>query len=169
MFGAQVYDDGRPSPFLQARLVLAKQLYDAGKVRALLGSGDNSRTEYDEPGIMRSWLISHGVPERTVVADFAGFDTYDTCTRANKIFGVRKAILVSQSYHLPRAVTLCRHAGVDATGVGDETARINEDVWRAAVTREWLADGKAALDVVSGRDPVYLGRHETDIEDALRD
>ena len=168
VLGALVDPDGTPSPFLAARLALAQRLYTTGKVKVLLVSGDNSRPDYDEPDAMRSWLITHGVPAGKVVRDYAGFDTYDSCARAIRIFGVRRAIVVTQTFHLPRAVALCRHVGIDATGVGDDSVRVAQfDWWRASV-REWGAAVKAAYDQASGRDPVYLGRHETGIEDALR-
>ena len=123
VLGAQVYPDGTPSPFLAARLDLAKQLFDAGKVQVLLVSGDNMAPEYNEPDAMRAYLIDAGVPAEKVIADYAGFDTYDSCVRAKRIFGVSKLIMVSQSYHLPRAVATCRTLGVDAAGVGDDTSR----------------------------------------------
>lgn len=169
VLGAAVYPDGTPSPFLRARLELAKQLYDEGKVRALLVSGDNRQPSYNEPGVMRDWLIAHGVPERKVVADYAGLDTYDSCVRAKRIFGVDHLIVVTQSYHLPRAVTVCRAVGVTADGVGDESVWIHRRAWRKAALREQFATVKAAVDVATGRDPAVLGRPETGVEDALRD
>jgi vancomycin permeability regulator SanA len=169
VLGAGVDGDGSPSAYLQARLTLAKQLYDAGKVRALLVSGDNSRADYNEPDVMRAWLIEHGVPQRRVVADYAGFDTYDSCARARDIFGVRQAIVITQTYHVPRAVTLCRRLGIDATGVGDNSVRGALVDWAQAGTREQFACVKAAFDVVSRRDPVFLGVHEPGIDEALRD
>ena len=79
-------------------------------------SGDNMAPEYNEPDAMRDYLINAGVPAEQVIADYAGFDTYDSCARAKRIFGVSKLIVVTQSYHLPRAVATCRALGVDATG-----------------------------------------------------
>jgi vancomycin permeability regulator SanA len=169
VLGAQVYSDGTPSPFLQARLELARRLYEAGTVRVLLLSGDHMRWEYDEPGAMRRWLVEHGVPEDKIVRDYAGFDTYDSCARAKQIFGVHRVIVVTQGYHIGRAVMLCRHLGLDADGVADDTVRRFNGPWTISSTREYGACVKAVLDVLSGRDPVYLGRHETGVEDALRD
>jgi vancomycin permeability regulator SanA len=169
VLGAQVNPGGDPSPFLAARLDLARRLLETGKVRVLLVSGDNSRPDYDEPSAMRAWLIAHGVPDRKIVRDYAGFDTYDSCARAIRIFGVRRAIVVTQAYHLPRAVTLCRSLGIDADGVGDVSMRPFHGPWLQGSFRESGACLKAWYDVVSGRDPVYLGRHETGVEDALRD
>lgn len=167
VLGAEVYPDGQPSAFLLARLGLAKRLYDTGKVQALLVSGDNGRPDYDEPDVMRQWLIDHGVPPVKVVADYAGFDTYDSCVRANKIFGVRQVIIVSQSFHLPRAITICRHEGVVATGVGDSSVASDHLAWWHSVIREQFADVKAAWDVTTGRRPVFLGAHEPGIDNAL--
>lgn len=167
VLGAQVYDGGQPSPFLAARLDIAKRLYEQGKVRAILVSGDHRRWAYDEPGSMQVYLVAHGVPASQVVLDHAGFDTYDSCSRAHRIFGVDRAIVVTQSYHVERAITLCRHLGVDAVGVGDDTVRIYTEPWRNSVIRERGAVVKAAFDVVSHRDPVFLGRHEIGIEEAL--
>lgn len=169
VLGAQVRADGTPSAFLEARLALAKRLYDDGTVRALLVSGDNSRPEYDEPTAMRRWLVDHGVPSRKVVVDYAGFDTYDSCLRANRIFGVERAIVVTQTYHLARAVTLCRSVGVAADGVGDDSVRRYRRAWWRGVFREIGASVKAAYDVATRRDPVFLGPHESGVDDALRE
>jgi vancomycin permeability regulator SanA len=168
VLGAEVYPDGTPSPFLAARLDIARRLLADGKVRAVLVSGDNRQFRYNEPGAMFEWLLAHGVPSQRIVLDFAGFDTYDSCARARRIFGVRQAIVVTQTYHLDRAVTLCRWLGVHATGVGDDSVRIYQEPWRNSVMRERGAVVKAVVDVVSHRDPVFLGPRETGVDDALR-
>jgi vancomycin permeability regulator SanA len=159
--------DGQPSDFLRARLQLAATLYDTGKVRALLVSGDNSRPEYDEPDIMREWLIGHGIPSVKIVTDYAGFDTYSSCDRARMIFGVTRAIVVSQAYHLPRAITLCRRAGIVADGVGDATVRHERLAWIHSDVREQGADVKGAWDVLTGRRPEFLGPREPGVAAAL--
>ena len=167
VLGAQVYDGGQPSPFLVQRLVIAQRLFAAGKVRAILVSGDHGRWEYNEPGAMYGWLRERGVPSNKVVLDHAGFDTYDSCARANRIFGVTRAIVVTQTYHLARAVTLCRSLGIDADGVGDDTARQWFGPWVLSAGREPGASVKAVFDLPSGRDPVFLGRRETSLDEAL--
>ncbi|BCB91234.1 SanA/YdcF family protein [Phytohabitans suffuscus] len=167
VLGARVYPDGTPSPFLAARLDVARRLLETGKVRAILVSGDHMSWEYNEPGGMLRYLTAAGVPTGKVVLDHAGFDTYDSCARARRVFGVRQAIVVTQAFHLPRAVTLCRRLGVDATGVGDETVRRYERTWRVGHTRELGASVKAAVDAVSGRDPVHLGPRETGVDEAV--
>lgn len=168
VLGAQVDAKGQPSGFLGGRLAVALELYRAGKVRAILVSGDHGRADYDEPDAMRSWLMGRGVPARKVVADYAGFDTYDSCARAREIFGVTRAIVVTQNYHLARAVTLCRHLGVDADGVGDGAAGHNWLAWWRASLREWGACVKAGYDLAVRPAPTFLGQHESGIEDALR-
>jgi len=167
VLGAQVYPDGTPSPFLAARLEIARRLYESGKVRAILVSGDHMHWAYNEPGVMFQWLLAHGVPTEKIVLDHAGFDTYDSCARAKEVFGVNKLIVVTQMFHLPRAVALCRQFGIDATGVGDETMKHFHGPWLKGASREYGAGVKAAYDVVSGRSPVWLGRRETGIDDAL--
>lgn len=167
VLGSEVYADGSPSPFLAARLDIAQRLLEAGKVKAILLSGDHSRWEYDEPGSMEVYLVARGVPASRIALDYAGFDTYDSCARAGRVFGVRQAIVVTQTYHLDRAVALCRSQGIDATGVGDDTVKIYEDPWRNSVIRERGAVVKAVTDVISHRDPVFLGRPETTVHEAL--
>ena len=95
-------------------------LYFDGKVAKLLMSGDNSDVDYNEPQAMKDYALQLGVPEEAVVLDYAGRRTYDTCYRARDIFGVEEAILVTQSFHLPRALYLCNQLGVDASGVAAE-------------------------------------------------
>lgn len=167
VLGAQVDAGGQPSAFLAARLEIARQLLEAGKVRAILVSGDHGRWAYDEPGAMQNWLVARGVPADRVAQDHAGFDTYDSCVRASKIFGVRQAIVVTQDFHLPRAVTLCREQGIDASGVGDSSVRVFEQMWLRGEVREYGASVKAAADVLTARDPVFLGPYETSVDKAV--
>lgn len=167
VLGTLVQPDGTPSSFLTARLALAQRLYAAGRVRVLLVSGDNSRPDYSEPDVMKAWLVAHGVPARQVVADYAGLDTYDSCARAKLIFGVDRAIVVTQAFHLARAVSLCRHLGIDATGVADSSVRGDRLTWYRGVLREDLACVKAVWDLTLRRDPVFLGPREHGVQDAL--
>jgi vancomycin permeability regulator SanA len=159
----------QPSIMLARRLDLGAELYRRGKVRALLVSGDNSTEEYDEPTVMRNYLVARGVPERKVVLDYAGFDTWNSCVRAKRIFGVDRAIVVTQSFHLPRAVALCRAAGVTSWGVGDDS--LAELPWptRAAYAREPFATLKAMYSVVRRPKPHFLGPIEPGIRRALAD
>jgi vancomycin permeability regulator SanA len=168
VLGAQVYSTGEPSPFLAARLAIAQRLLATGKVQAILVSGDHREYRYDEPGAMTRWLMARGVPANKIAQDHAGFDTYDSCVRATKIFGVRKTIVVTQSYHLPRAIMLCRRVGIETYGVGDDTVKQFRKPWLISSNREHGACVKAVVDVVTGRDPVFLGRRETSVDEAVR-
>lgn len=117
VFGAGVWPDGRLSAILEDRVYTAVQLYRAGKVEKLLMTGDNRFIEYNEPGHMRAYALSLGVPSEDIVLDYAGRRTYDSCYRARHIFGVTEAILVTQAYHLDRALFTARALGIDAVGV----------------------------------------------------
>ena len=165
VLGAQVYPSGTPSPFLAGRLDLAKRLFDAGLVEVLLVSGDHGAREYDEPDAMRRYLVDAGVPADRVVTDHAGFDTYDSCSRAQRVFGVDRLTVVTQDYHLPRAVATCRALGLDAVGVGDGSFRGTRAWWRGTF-RDQVACVKTVLDLASRRDPV-LGPRETSVDRAL--
>ncbi|MER6007276.1 ElyC/SanA/YdcF family protein [Nonomuraea angiospora] len=167
VLGAGLYGT-QPTPMLAHRLDIAAELYRAGKVRALLLSGDNSRKEYDEPTAMRDYLLRRGVPERVMVLDYAGFDTWDSCVRARKVFGARQVTVVTQEFHLPRAVTLCRTAGLEAFGVGDDSTREFAAPTYAYATRELLATAKAFADaMVLHSDPVYPGPREVSLTNIL--
>ncbi|MFB6614584.1 vancomycin high temperature exclusion protein [Streptomyces sp. NPDC056367] len=164
VFGAGLWN-GRPTPYLANRLDAAAELYRAGKVKVVLVTGDNSRTEYDEPNAMRTYLTGHGVPADRIVSDFAGFDTWDSCVRAKKIFGVDRAVLISQGFHIRRAVALCETAGVDSYGIGVDDE--HDSTWYYGGTREVFAAGKAALDAVFKPEPRFLGPKEQGVSQAL--
>ncbi|WP_033211130.1 SanA/YdcF family protein [Streptomyces bikiniensis] len=164
VFGAGLWK-GRPTPYLAHRLDTAAELYRTGRVRVLLVTGDNSRTAYDEPSAMRAYLTERGVPDGRIVSDYAGFDTWDSCVRARKVFGVDRAVLVTQDFHVKRAVALCGRAGVDAYGVG--VAEPRDRTWYYGTTREVFAAGKAALDAGLRPDPHFLGPEEKGVTEAL--
>lgn len=117
VFGAGLWRDGSPTPVLRDRVKTAAELYFSGKVEKLLMSGDNRSKSYNEPGAMHAYALSLGVPDDAIVLDYAGHSTYDTCYRAGRIFQVSEAILVTQSFHLPRAVYLCNTMGIQAIGI----------------------------------------------------
>ncbi|MEU0406489.1 ElyC/SanA/YdcF family protein [Streptomyces griseorubiginosus] len=164
VFGAGLWD-GEPSPYLAHRLDAAAKLYREGRIEVVLVTGDNSREDYDEPDAMRAYLTRHGVPGTRIVSDYAGFDTWDSCVRARKIFGVDKAVLISQGFHIRRAVALCEAAGITSYGVG-VTDR-HDVTWYYGGARELFAAGKAALDVVFRPDPRFLGPKEPGVTKAL--
>ncbi|MET9883521.1 ElyC/SanA/YdcF family protein [Streptomyces sp. NPDC006430] len=164
VFGAGLWN-GRPTPYLANRLDAAVELYRTGKAKVVLVTGDNSRTEYDEPDAMRTYLTARGVPGDRIVSDFAGFDTWDSCVRAREIFGVKRAVLISQGFHIRRALALCGAAGVDAYGVGVDDA--HDATWYYGGTREVFAAGKAALDAAFKPEPRFLGPKEQGVSRAL--
>ncbi|MET9292503.1 ElyC/SanA/YdcF family protein [Streptomyces sp. NPDC003077] len=166
VFGAGLWQ-GKPTPYLARRLDAAIGLYERGTVRAVLVTGDNGREDYDEPDAMRAYLRAHGVPDRKIVSDYAGFDTWDSCTRAHRVFGVDRAILVSQGFHIRRALTLCGAAGIDAYGVGVTDA--HDATWYYGGVREIFASGKAAAEAVLRPDPHFLGPREQGVTRALAD
>ncbi|WP_030933837.1 SanA/YdcF family protein [Streptomyces sp. NRRL S-646] len=166
VFGAGLWN-GEPSPYLANRLKAAAELYREGRVQVVLVTGDNSRKDYDEPDAMRTYLKKHGVPDGRIVSDYAGFDTWDSCVRAKKIFGVDRAVLISQGFHVRRAVALCEAAGVDSYGIGVDAK--HDVTWYYGGTREIFAAGKAALDAVFHPDPRFLGPKETGVTKALAD
>ncbi|CAL9556907.1 SanA/YdcF family protein [Streptomyces pilosus] len=164
VFGAGLWD-GEPSPYLAHRLDAAAELYRAGRIEVVLVTGDNSREEYDEPDAMRAYLTRHGVPDARIVSDYAGFDTWDSCVRAKRIFGVDRAVLISQGFHVRRAVALCETAGVSSYGVGVDEP--HDATWYYGGVREVLAAGKAAADAAFHPDPRFLGPREPGVERAL--
>ncbi|EDY56981.1 MULTISPECIES: ElyC/SanA/YdcF family protein [Streptomyces] len=164
VFGAGLWD-GEPSPYLAHRLDAAAKLYRENRIEVVLVTGDNSREDYDEPDAMRAYLTRHGVPDTRIVSDYAGFDTWDSCVRARKIFGVHQAVLISQGFHIRRAVALCQAAGVTSYGIGVDAR--HDATWYYGGTREIFAAAKAALDVAVRPDPRFLGPKETGVRDAL--
>ena len=120
VFGAGLTPDGHPTRVLRDRVETAAKLYFTGKTQKLLMSGDNRFVDYNEPQAMKEYALALGIPEDAIVLDYAGRRTYDTCYRAAAIFQVQQAILVTQNFHLPRALYACNHLGVDAVGVPAE-------------------------------------------------
>lgn len=144
--GALVEPDGDMSAMLADRVRQAAALWHAGKVEKVLVSGDHGRWAYDEPGTMRRALVAAGVRPEDVFEDHAGFETWATMVRARSIFGVRDAVVVTQGFHMPRALYLADAAGIDATGL---TADLHE--WglqgRKSTVREVLSRVKSVVDV----------------------
>lgn len=144
--GALVELDGDMSTMLAARVEQASRLWHADKVEKVLVSGDHGSWKYDEPDTMRKALIEDGVDPRDVFEDHAGFDTWATMVRAREIFEVRSAVVVTQGFHMPRALYLADAAGIEATGL---TADLQE--WgaqgRKSAVREVLSRVKAIADV----------------------
>lgn len=157
VFGARIYQDGRLSSMLKDRVETAVQLYHAGKVDKLLLSGDNRFTNYDEPGRMMDYAISRGVPAQDIQPDYAGRRTYDTCYRAREIFGLDSAILVTQSFHLPRALFTCDQVGMDAVGVSADLQPYSRRSLAWSTLREIPATCVALVDALLKKPSEVLG------------
>ena len=117
VFGAGLTASGAPTAVLKDRVTTAVNLYRAGKVEKILMSGDNRFINYNEPGAMKAFALELGMPEEDIVLDYAGRRTYDTCYRAGEIFQLDQAILVTQKFHLTRALYTCNALGLNSTGV----------------------------------------------------
>jgi vancomycin permeability regulator SanA len=162
VLGAGIRRDGRPSLLLARRLDIAADLYHRGTVDAVLVSGAD-----DEPAAMRTHLLAAGVPDAKIVGDPAGFRTWDSCVRAHEVFGVRSAIVVTQEFHLPRAVALCVAAGIDATGVGDASLQTRGLATVYGWLREIPAAVKAFADTLFRPAPQRLAPPTSTLADAV--
>jgi SanA protein len=157
VFGAGLTRSGEPTPALYDRVATAADLYQRGLVSKLLLSGDNRFVNYNEPEAMRRTAVKLGVPDEDLVLDYAGRRTYDSCYRAREIFGVKHAILVTQAFHLDRALYLCDAFGIDSLGViADRRSytRSSQTWWSI---REAAATVAAWLDVNVTRPTPVLG------------
>jgi SanA protein len=143
--GALVRPDGKMSSMLADRVRGALALWRAGKVERILVSGDHHTWAYDEPGTMRRALVKAGVPPRVIFEDHAGFDTWATMVRAQQVFGVRDAIVVTQGFHMPRALYLADQAGIAATGLTSDLHPYGIQGTKSDV-REVLSRVKAVAD-----------------------
>ena len=137
VYGARVYENNKPSSVLYDRIFTAVELYRAGKVKKLLLSGAKNQDKYDEPTVMKKTALELGVPEEDIVTDFAGHRTFETCRRAGSVYEVKKAIHITQRFHLPRAIYLGENMGIDSIGLrADRRTYLNEKAW---VRREFFA------------------------------
>ncbi len=155
VFGAGLWRNGRPTPVLYDRVVTAVELYHAGKVTTLLMSGDG--TTNAETQAMRQTALDLGVPDKAIVLDPAGLDTYATCYRARAIFGVTQALLVTQNFHLPRALFICDALGLSASGVMADQRTYRRSALAYWNFREIFATANAWWDVAIAHPTPGLG------------
>jgi SanA protein len=144
--GALVQPNGKMSAMLADRVKQAARLWHAGKVAKILVSGDHHTWVYDEPDTMRKALVMHGVPPRDIFEDHAGFNTWATMTRARSIFDVDDAVVVTNAFHMPRALFLAEEAGIDATGLSADFHKWGYQGKRSKI-REIFSRVKAIADV----------------------
>lgn len=143
VFGAGYWPSGRLSHALADRMDAAIELYNLGKVNKLLLTGDNRAADYNEPAAMAEYAQARGVPREDLVLDYAGRRTYDSCYRAGAIFGVEQATLVTQAFHLPRALLTCDRLGLSVVGLAADRRGYTRARWYeirevAALSRAWL-------------------------------
>jgi SanA protein len=169
IFGAGLMRDGTPTPVLRDRVTTGVELYFSGKVQKLLMSGDNRFDYYNEPGAMATYAASLGVPEQDIILDYAGRRTYDTCYRARYIFGVEDAILVTQRYHLPRAVYTCNTLGVEAEGTPADRRRYTPVAYSRWLVREVGANLVALWELWISRPEPVLGQPQPIFPDGSLD
>jgi len=160
VLGAGLWRNGSPTPVLADRVNTAANLYFTGKVEKLLMSGDNRFVDYNEPEAMRKLAISLGVPIAAIVLDYAGRRTYDSCYRAKAIFMVDQAILVTQAFHMPRALYICNRLGLDSIGVESDLRTYPKASLLFWNIRELFAMVAAMWDVNIGHPLPVLGRQE---------
>lgn len=151
VFGAAVYRNGRLSPVLRDRVDTAISLYESGQVHGIIFSGEGNSEYYDEPGAMLAYALERGLPASDLIADRAGHRTYDTCYRARHVYDVREAVLVTQAFHLPRALLTCHGLGINAVGAIADQRTYRGAGWYEF--RETAATTVALVDIVRRNPP----------------
>jgi Uncharacterized membrane protein len=153
---APITPQGEHNYYFDYRIDAATELYKAGKVSYILVSGDNHSEDYDEAGWMKEALIKQGVPDSAIVLDYAGFRTFDSVVRAKEIFGHNNLTIISQQFHSERAVYLAEHFGISAIAYNAKDVNILRKKIKMS-TREPLARVKLYLDLITNKQPKYLG------------
>ena len=154
ILGAGIWSD-KPSPMLQDRLDEGIKLYKKGFASKIIMSGDHGKEEYDEVNVMKSYAIEKGVPSKDIFMDHAGFSTYESVYRAKEVFEVKKMIIVTQKYHLYRALYIADRLGINAYGVNSNPKKYSGQIFREV--REILARNKDFIYTIIKPKPTYLG------------
>lgn len=161
VFGARVRFNRTLTPILQDRVDGAIALYKAQKINKILMSGDNSSVDYNEVTVMQKYAVSQGIPVEDIALDHAGFSTYDTCYRAKEIFSLSKAVLITQRYHLYRALYTCQKLGVSAVGYALPDFERYPNLRIRYSIREYIAQMNAFIEVnLTHPQPKFLGNKE---------
>ena len=154
VLGAKV-ENGKPSPILQDRLLEGIDLYKKGVSKKIIMSGDNGSNRYDEVNVMKSFAIERGVPSEDIFMDHAGFSTYESIYRAKEIFGVKKMVIVTQKYHIYRALYIANQFGIEAYGSNSDPRKYVGATYREV--REVLGRNKDFVKCIFKPKPKYLG------------
>ena len=155
VLGCLVRDDGTLSDMLRDRLIVGVKLYEAGASPKIIMSGDHGRVDYDEVNAMKQYAIDNGVPSSDVFMDHAGFSTYETIYRAKEVFGADKVLIVTQEYHLYRALYIAKQLGIEAYGVSADLNTYGGQTKRDV--REILARCKDFAMCIIKPEPTYVG------------
>ena len=155
VLGCQVKEDGEPSHMLRDRLQRGVEIYNLGVADKLLMSGDHGKTDYNEVETMKQYAIDEGIESEDIFMDHAGFSTYESIYRAKEVFGVEKMIIITQEYHLYRALYIAEQLGVEAYGVASDYHTYFGQTMRDL--REVLARNKDFLITIIKPEPTYLG------------
>ena len=145
ILGASLKKDGSPSDALRDRLTVGAELYKLNKAPQIIVTGDDGQNRMDEVTIMKQTLIDLGIPQEAIIKDNHGYRTYESCKRAKKVFNINEAILITQKFHLVRALYICNELGVHSTGVTSDL----QDYQKITqfIIRDWLASFKAWIDI----------------------
>ena len=154
---SKLFSKGRPSLYFKGRMEAAARLWKSGRIRCIIVSGDNREKYYNEPRDMKAALMKLGVPEDKIVCDFAGLRTYDSVVRAQRIFGAGKITIISQAYHVKRAVATARHLGIDAEGYCATRIPFNRPTLLRQFVRERAARVAMVFDLLIGNEPRHMG------------
>lgn len=154
VLGAGIWGD-KPSPMLEDRLLQAISLYNNNVSTKIIMSGDHGKQDYDEVNIMKQFAIEKGVPSEDIFMDHAGFSSYESIYRAKEIFKAKKIIIVTQKYHLYRAIYIANQLGIEAYGVGSDPRQYVGQQYREI--REILARNKDFVKCIFKPEPTYLG------------
>ena len=157
VLGAGLRPDGKPTWMLEDRINVGDELYKNHAAPKIIMSGDHGRESYDEVNAMKKYAKSEGVPSKDIFMDHAGFETYDTMYRARDVFGAKKVIIVTQKYHLYRAMYAAKKLGLDAYGVSATKRKYDNKQWIRDM-REWLARVKIFGKCITKPKPKYLGK-----------
>ena len=157
VLGAGLRPDGKPTWMLEDRINVGDELYKNHAAPKIIMSGDHGRESYDEVNAMKKYAKSEGVPSKDIFMDHAGFETYDTMYRARDVFGAKKVIIVTQKYHLYRAMYAAKKLGLDAYGVSATKRKYDNKQWIRDI-REWLARVKIFGKCITKPKPKFLGK-----------
>jgi vancomycin permeability regulator SanA len=167
IFGAGILNNETPSTILKNRLDIGLDLYNEKKIKAIIVSGDNSKSNYNEPAVMRNYLISKGVPVNRIFEDYGGVRTADSCYRAKNYFNLSEVYLVTQEFHIPRAKFLCNALGLESIGLSAQSSRLYTDFW--GYFREIFANWSAIKDSISFEPKVKSDGKEADFSKILQE